>query len=150
MSPSAKASAKPWTPAPLASSLAAWESHTGVAEPAPLHVVPDLGQLLAEPDSVDQLNAAECRRLAPSLAALLVTVLVRAGETTATVPVVERPDEAVWLNAYQVEQRFGLTKSWLEEHRTQLRRLGLMSTPSRKTLLYDSKRLKAFLEARRG
>ena len=114
----------------------------------PLRAVLDLGQLLREPERVGQLSTEEARALVTQVAALLVLLSSRASESQITKDQ-ENKDPAQWLSAEQVESRFGLPNSWLMEHRRQLASLGIVSRPSRKLRLYDSKKLGRFIESRR-
>jgi hypothetical protein len=111
-----------------------------------LRAVPDLDTLLREPERVADLDPAEVKRLAPQLAMLVVAMLLRSAPAPMLPP---PPDDPVWLNAQQVEARFGLAPGWLHEHRKELQRLGLVSQPSRKSRLYDFKRLRSYIEHRR-
>src|SRR5260370_18427126 len=58
----------------------------------------------------------------------------------------DQPSE--WLSVDGVAQRFGLTRRWLEDHRSELRRLGVVSKPSRKTTLFHARRLAQLIELR--
>jgi hypothetical protein len=113
----------------------------------PLRAVQSVDALLTEPELIHKVSAEEARTLVTQLAALLLTLSLRAREPMA--PIIDTKDPAVWLSAEQVEQRFGLNNLWLMEHRKQLGALGIVARPSRKIRVYDTKRLARFLESRR-
>src|SRR5260370_21737276 len=53
-----------------------------------------------------------------------------------------------WLSVEGVSHRFGLGRRWLEDHCSELRRLGIVSKPSRKTTLFHARRLARFIAQR--
>jgi hypothetical protein len=79
---------------------------------------------------------------------LLVLLSTRSSEPSIPLPATDGAP-AVWLSATQVHERFGLEANWLNEHRRQLSALGITSRVSRKTTLYDVKKLGRFIESRR-
>ena len=113
----------------------------------PLPAVQDVNSLLAEPERVHKIDPVDARTLIIQLASLLILLSTRASEPSQ--PIAVSSDPATWLSAEQVEQRFGLPNTWLHEHRRQLSSLGIVSRPSRKTTLYDVKKLGRFIESRR-
>jgi hypothetical protein len=112
----------------------------------PVRAVLDVGQLLQQPERVSQLSIEEARALVTQLASLLVLLSTRASEPS---PAVISASPEIWLSPEQVEHRFGLSNTWLHEHRRQLSALGIVSRPSRKVRLYDPEKLARFLESRR-
>jgi hypothetical protein len=109
--------------------------------------VPDINSLLSEPARITQLSTEEIRAVIVQLASLLLLLSTRA--SAPPVSALSSPDTGIWLSAEQVYQRYGLEASWLHEHRKQLGSLGVTSRVSRKTTLYDVKKLSRFIESRR-
>jgi len=122
----------------------------GTATPLP----PTLDLIATDPAVVRGLPAEVRQALVLKVAAVLAA-LAATGPTSGPLPALTsppgRPEESVeWLNSTQVEQRFGLTRRWLADHASELRRLRIVAAPSRKVRIYHAARLRRYLEARSG
>jgi hypothetical protein len=112
-----------------------------------VRVVPDINALLTAPEQVNKLDPGDVRTLITQLAALLVLLSTRAAEPP---PISVLPDLVQWLSAEQVTQQFGLSPGWIAEHRRLLASLRVTARVSRKTVLFDPRKLRRFIESRRA
>ena len=103
----------------------------------------DLNALVREPGRVQTLPTAEARDVLPQLAALVVSLAVRASQEAPTDGA--KPE---LLNADQVLAQFGLPAGWLADHRRELEQAGIVVRASHKLHLYKVTRLRTWLAAR--
>jgi hypothetical protein len=112
--------------------------------------VPSLEELAQAPERAATLPLATARVLyqrAALVQSLLLGRLLEGSPTPASAPPSTEPQRE-WLSGEQVAERFGLSLTWLAEHRRELRRAGILAQPSRKTFVYHARRLGRYLEAR--
>jgi hypothetical protein len=121
---------------------------TAVSAPA-LVAIPSIDELAATPHLAASLPRETAvnlyARCAIAEAALRARLL---GDLTPVSPSPEPHEREEWLNAEQVEARFGIPKRWLADHAADLRRRRIVSRPSRKLVVYHRGRLARLLEAR--
>lgn len=115
----------------------------------PLRAVQSVDGLLAHPERVATLDPGEAQRLSIQLSALLVALTLRASEPQITRDQ-ENKETVQWMSSEEVTQQFGLDRAWLHEHRRLLQSLGVVSRVSRKTVLFDPRKLRRFIESRRA
>jgi hypothetical protein len=127
------------------------ESHHGPNEhPTTLTPLPTLDHLAGDPGQVAKLPREVIAALYPPVAGLEAALRARLlGDLGPASPPPEREAEE-WLNAEQVEARFGLSRRWLSDHARALRQRRVISKPSRKVALYHRGRLARLLEAASG
>jgi hypothetical protein len=112
--------------------------------------VPSLNEL-AERPALAQALPLETAQALLIQCALIQSVLLGRLVTSPRAPEPLTPAEPEeWLNAAQVEVRFGLPKSWLIDHAAELRQRRIVSKPSRKLVVYHRGRLTRLLEAKCG
>jgi len=111
--------------------------------------MPTLAELLRDPAQAASLSPPERSRLlgeALALVAMLASAPVIANGTN----LAAASDEVEWLSPAGVEAKFGLSARWLEDHAAELRRLKIVSAPSRKVRVYSRAKLARYVEARAG
>jgi hypothetical protein len=104
----------------------------------------DLNAFVREPAKVQALPADEARALLPQLVSLVLSLTVQAAQEA---PVGAKLGE--FMNAAQVEATFGLSPTWLAEHRRELETAGIVHRVSHKVVVYRAAGLRTWVQARR-
>jgi hypothetical protein len=119
------------------------------AAPSPLVTVPSLDALADDPNIAASLPRETATVLYTQAARVEAALRARLlGDPGPASSSPEPRESEEWLNADQVEARFGIPKRWLTDHARDLRQRRIVSRPSRKLIVYHRGRLARLLEAR--